>query len=70
MLDATVVVRREPLGEPDVAGAVRAILVPVINALSFSERRAHELLRRGPDASRSARAKKRRARRRRNTRAT
>jgi len=34
---------RDHEGEPDVAGAVRAVLVPVINALEFSERRASEL---------------------------
>ena len=30
-------------GEPDVAGAVRTVLVPVINALRFSELRAAEM---------------------------
>jgi len=30
-------------GDPEVAGAVRAVLVPVINALEFSEQRASEL---------------------------
>lgn len=43
LLDAIIVARRTNPGEPDVAGAVHAILVPVINALSYSELRAHEL---------------------------
>lgn len=43
LLDAIICSRRGPLGEPDVAGAVQAVLVPVINALSFSEQRAHEI---------------------------
>lgn len=43
LLDAIIVTRRPDPGEPDVAGAVQAILVPVINALAFSEQRAHEL---------------------------
>ncbi len=30
-------------GEPDVVGAVRTVIVPVISALRFSERRAAEL---------------------------
>jgi hypothetical protein len=39
--------RRRP-GDADVAGAVRSVLVPVINALVLSEQRAHELESRRP----------------------
>lgn len=36
--------RRQPgADDADVVGAVRSVLVPAINALAFSERRAHEL---------------------------
>jgi hypothetical protein len=43
MLDAIIETRRGPLDGPDIAGGVQAVLVPVINALEFSEQRAHEL---------------------------
>jgi len=50
-------------GEVDVVGAVRCVLVPAINALAFSERRAHELRReREAPARRRAGRKKRAAR--------
>ena len=35
--------RQDADGSADVVGAVRSVLVPAINALAFSERRAHEL---------------------------
>lgn len=64
-LDAIILARQGGAGESDIAGAVQTILVPAINALSFSERRAHEL-QAGPAVLRP-RAKKasRRSRRRR-----
>jgi hypothetical protein len=43
MLDAIIETRRGQLDGPDIAGGVQAVLVPVINALEFSEQRAHEL---------------------------
>jgi hypothetical protein len=52
--------RRQHGDEADVVGAVRSVLGPAINALAFSELRAHELR-----SDRQARA----ARRRRNKRA-
>ena len=48
-------------GEPDVASAVRAVLVPVINALEFSEQRASELQSESMAARSSARRGKNRA---------
>ena len=35
--------RQDDRDDADLAGAVRSLLGPVINALAFSERRAHEL---------------------------
>lgn len=52
MLDAIIEARRSPLDGPDIAGGVQAVLAPVINALEFSEQRAHEL-HAGAEASRS-----------------
>jgi hypothetical protein len=43
LLDAITAAQQGSLGGPDTAGAVQSTLVPVINALRFSERRAHEL---------------------------
>ena len=52
---------RDDDGQADIVGAVRSVLVPAINALAFSERRAHELeLARATVATRR-RAKKRAA---------
>ena len=45
--------------DADVVGAVRSVLVPVINALTFSERRAHELESGRTDAPKRKRGKKR-----------
>ena len=43
LLVAIAVTDRGHDGDQEVAGAVRAVLVPVINALEFSEQRASEL---------------------------
>jgi len=43
LLVAIAVTDRGHEGDQEVAGAVRAVLVPVINALEFSEQRASEL---------------------------
>ena len=43
MLDAIIDARTGRLDGPDIAGAVQAVLVPVMNALNFSEERAHQL---------------------------
>lgn len=43
LLDALIVTRQGRHGDTDLASAVQALIVPVINALSFSEQRAHEL---------------------------
>jgi hypothetical protein len=43
MLDAIIETRRGEIDGPDIAEGVQAVLVPVINALEFSEQRAHEL---------------------------
>jgi hypothetical protein len=43
LLVAIAVTGRGPGGDTEVASAVRAVIVPVINALEFSEQRASEL---------------------------
>ncbi len=43
LLDAITERSHRSLGDADIAGAVQATLAPVINALRFSEQRAHEL---------------------------
>ncbi|WP_422011927.1 hypothetical protein [Roseateles sp.] len=43
LLDAITERAHHSLGDPDIAGAVQATLVPVINALRFSEERVCEL---------------------------
>lgn len=63
MLDAIIEARRGQLDGPDIAGGVQAVLVPVINALEFSEERAHQL-RLGSAGTRGSRGRKRRNRRR------
>lgn len=45
LLASVVESRQDGDGQPDLAAAVRSILVPVINSLEFSERRADELQR-------------------------
>ena len=54
--------RQDSRDDADVVGAVRSVLVPAINALAFSERRAHELQREREPPPERRRGKKRAAR--------
>jgi len=60
LLQAITEMRQDGRDDADIVGAVRCVLVPAINALAFSERRAHEL-ESGRAASPGRRRKKKRA---------
>ncbi len=62
LLQAMTERRQDGEDDADVVGAVRSVLVPAINALAFSERRAHELQREREAAPAKRRGKKRAAR--------
>ncbi len=62
LLQAMTESRQRGEDDADVVGAVRSVLVPAINALAFSERRAHELRREREASTARRRAKKRAAR--------
>lgn len=59
LLQAVTDGHRDDDGRADVAGAVRSVLVPAINALAFAERRAHELDCEGETAVAKRRRKRR-----------
>lgn len=63
MLEAVLETRHSSSDGADIAGAVQTVLVPVINALQFSEERAHQL-RLGSAGPRGSRGRKRTNRRR------